>query len=41
MIYFIMQLHFWMYTHSKVVDSYVTPLLFGTLVGLCVASLLV
>lgn len=41
MIYFIMQLHFWAYTHSKFVDSYVIPLLFGALVGLCVSSLLV
>jgi hypothetical protein len=41
MVYLLMQLHFYLYTHSKFVDSYVIPLLFGALVGLCVAFLLV
>lgn len=31
MIYFVMQLHFWLYTHRAVVDSYILPWLMGFL----------
>lgn len=31
MIYFVMQLHFWLYTHKHVTDNYILPFLLGFL----------
>jgi hypothetical protein len=31
MTYFIMQLHFWLYTHKHVVNNYALPFLMGFL----------
>lgn len=31
MLYFFMQLHFWLYTHREVLDSYLLPFLVGFL----------
>lgn len=34
MTYFLMQLHFWLYTHKhNIMDDYVLPLLFGMAIG--------
>lgn len=41
MLYFVMQLHFYLYTHQKMVDSVLTPLLVGAIVGLCIGSIVV
>lgn len=31
MIYFVMPLHFWLYTHREVLDNYTLPFLVGFL----------
>lgn len=38
MLYFVMQLHFYLYTHQKMVDDYVIPFLVGALIGLCILA---
>lgn len=34
MTYFLLQLHFYLYTHQKMVDDYLLPLVLGMAVGL-------
>lgn len=41
MLYFVMQLHFYLYTHQKFLDSVLLPMLFGAIVGLCLVAPLV
>lgn len=41
MIDFVMQLHFWLYTHKDGYSDFMWAILIGSLVGLCIGSLLV
>lgn len=38
MIYFVMQLHFWLYTHKEVMNSYALPFLVGFLFVLMLSA---
>lgn len=41
MTYFLLQLHFYLYTHQKLVDSVLIPFLIGALVTLFISSIVV
>lgn len=41
MLYFVMQLHFWLYTHRDQYSDFMWAILIGSLVGLCMGSFLV
>lgn len=41
MLYFVMQLHFWLYMHRDQYSDFMWAILIGSLVGLCMGSFLV